>query len=132
MTYMMKRMRPQKHDAIDAPLVKETVDMFLSRGGTITRCAPRTASAEVMYTATIAVDGYELPVMPTADAEYLPNFVCDVHTYDIAQRDSLTVHDDGTASMMRRDAELASTPTTQWHTIQRRRASREGADSMEE
>lgn len=106
--------------------------MFLSRGGTITYCAPRRASAESMYTATIAVDGYELPVMPTADPEYLPNFVCDVQTYDIAQRDVLSMHDDGTAAMMQRDAELAAAPTTQWHTIQRRVAVREGADSMEE
>lgn len=126
---MMKRRSAM---SADTPVVKETVDMFLSRGGTITRCPSRRAIGSTMYTSVLAIDGYELPLMTTATPEYLPNFVCDVNTYDTAQEHPMSPHDDGTALLVREDAARAAKPSTDWATTVAARYRREDSDSMED
>lgn len=125
-------MRVKQSALSDAPIVVETVEMFLARGGTITKCPPRAAGNIPMYVPTISVDGYDLPVTSAVAPEYVPNFVRDLSTYDSAQSDPVTINDDGSDSVMREDARRSVRPTTDWAERDRRDRSREGADTMEE
>jgi len=115
----------------DAAVVKETVDMFLARGGQITRCPPRPAQGTTMYATAIVVDGYTLPISTPAN-EYLPNFVRDLTTYDIAQATRLSSHDDGSVSVVRDDAARCLQATMGWREHRTRTQPQEDRDTMEE
>lgn len=117
--------------ALDAEIIIETPDMFLARGGCITKCPPKTAQAPMMYTPVIAVDGYTVPLGTVAD-EYIPNFVRDISTYDIAQDDPVTVEDDGSASVVREDLERNMRSTVSWRNRVNYVLRHEDADVMEE
>lgn len=117
--------------SVDVAITVETVDMFLSRGGTITKCPPKMAADGSVYTPTVMVDGYELPMVTTPGNEYVPNFVRDLETYDTAQQKYLSVEDDGSASMLREHVRREAAPTVSWHTRNVMRAGREGSDIME-
>lgn len=109
----------------------ETVEMFLARGGTITKCPTRNAANESVYTPTVVVDGYELPMTTTPGNEYVPNFVRDLDTYDTAQQKYLSVEDDGSAPMLRDYVKREVSSTVAWHSRNVSRSAREGADYME-
>lgn len=130
---MMRQFTLRRESAplADAPVRKETVEMFLARGGRITQCPSKPATGALMYAPVIAVDGYTLPI-GTAGHEYLPNFVRDLPTYDIAQADRLTNVDDGSVSVVREDLARSVRSTTAWHERQQYMARREDADIMEE
>lgn len=115
----------------DAPIIRETVEMFLARGGHVTKCPPKIAQGAIMYAPVIAVDGHILPVMSTGN-EYLPNFVRDLSTYDTAQQDSVTPEDDGTASIVREDLSRTMRPAVAWRDRINHTLRREDADIMEE
>lgn len=115
----------------DQPVVKETVEMFLARGGRITHCPTKPAQGAMMYTPTIAVDGHEIPV-GVHNHEYLPNFVRDLPTYDKAQQEVVTTEDDGTASLVRQDLHHSMRPTIEWRDRHNRTLRRDDTDVMEE
>ncbi len=116
---------------LDRPYTKETPEDFLSRGGKITKCPPRMASATSMYTPSIVVDGYELPIH-LGSYEYLPNFVRDLDTYDVAQADPVTPLDDGSTHSVHSDEQRALRANLEWHEKQYQQNRREGSDLMEE
>lgn len=116
---------------LDAPIVKETVEMFLARGGQITHCPPKTAHGALMYAPVIAVDGHTLPV-GTSGNEYLPNFVRDLSTYDTAQQEPVSAEDDGSMSVVREDAARSVRPDVAWRDRWNQTLRREDADIMEE
>ena len=115
----------------DGPIVKETVEMFVARGGHITKCESRPAQGAMMYAPTIAVDGYTIPI-GTSGNEYLPNFVRDLSTYDTAQNDPVTAEDDGSASVVREDLAHGMRPDVSWRDRFNHTLRREDADIMEE
>lgn len=117
--------------AVDNPFTRETVEQYLARGGTIRKCAPSPALGAPMYTPIIAIDGYQLPVSMGAP-EYVPNFVCDLSTYDEAQRDRVSMDDDGSRAMMREDEERSMRTNVSWRATYNTRCARDGADVMEE
>lgn len=108
----------------------ETIEQFLSRGGSITYCPPRPASGSMAYAPVIAVDGYELPT-GTGGNEYLPNYVRDVESYDSAQSEQLTVMDDGVDALVRADVSRTTSYLVSSHLQSQQRARRDGADGME-
>lgn len=117
--------------SLDTSPTVETVEQFLARGGRIQKCAPNVARGPSMYTPTIAIDGYELPVN-IGTPEYIPNFVRDLTTYDEAQRDCVSMVDDGSVSVVRDDVSRVMRPSMRWRTTYNARCAREGADVMEE
>lgn len=119
------------HTGTDSAFTKETPEQFLARGGAITRCPPRHAHADTMYTPAIAVDGHYLPVA-IGSAEYVPNFVRDLDTYNTAQKDPVSNHDDGSVSLVRADERHAIHPNVSFQYRLNERSRREGADVMEE
>lgn len=114
----------------DARITKETPEQFLARGGKIQVCPPKVAIGAAMYTPMIAIDEYHVPVA-IGSPEYVPNFVKDLSSYTVAQRDSVTNLDDGSVSIIRQDEQHAMHPTVSWRQQSRHAAHREGADIME-
>lgn len=82
-----------------------------------------------MYSQTLTIDGIEVPVGPGGQ-EYVPNFVRDIKTYDIAQQDPVTAQDDGSHSIARADARRAVGSMVNWRERVRRQV-RDGSDNME-
>ena len=117
--------------SVDAPIVRETVAMFLARGGHITKCPPKMAHGAMMYAPVIAVDGHTI-ALGTSGNEYVPNFVRDLSTYDTAQNDPVTVEDDGSSSMVREDLAHQMRPNVEWRERMNHTLRREDADIMEE
>ena len=128
---MTPRTRRKQVDNLDQPFTKETPEDFLARGGRITKCPPRIAIGPSMYTPSIMVDGYELPIS-LGSYEYLPNFVRDLNTYDVAQADQVTPLDDGSTGVVRLDERRAMRANLEWHKKQNQQNTREGSDTMEE
>lgn len=85
-----------------------------------------------MYTPSIAVDGYTIPVGVTGGNEYLPNYVRDLSTYDAAQNDPITAEDDGSASIVRADLAHGMRPDVGWRDRFNHTLRRDDADIMEE
>lgn len=133
MIVMMKHTLPRRSSvpSVDAPVVRETVEMFLARGGRITKCPTKTAQGALMYAPVIAVDGHTLP-LGTVGNEYLPNFVRDLNTYDIAQDDRVSVTDDGSAHVVREDAVRSMRASVQWRDRWVQTLRRDDADIMED
>lgn len=128
----MKSVKFSRRANVDAPIVVETVEMYLARGGQITKCPPKSAENMPMYVPCISVEGYHLPLNVTIGAEYLPNFVNDVTTYDRAQSEQVTAVDDGSVELVRDDERRSIRPTIDWVETRVKRNGREGADMMEE
>lgn len=125
-------MKLSKSRSVDGPIVVETVQQFLERGGKITQCPPRRAQGASMYAQVIAVDGYELPVLGATPVEYVPNFVKDSMTYDIAQQDIMSPLHDGTTQVMRDDERVTARNIIRERNSQVLSQTREGCDGMEE
>lgn len=117
--------------SVDAPIEKETVEMFLARGGSITRCPSKPALGPMMYTPTIMVDGHTLPI-GTVGHDYIPNFVRDLASYDIAQSEVLTPEQDGSAMVVRHDARRSAAPAVAWREAHIQSRRREDDDLLEQ
>jgi len=129
----MKHTAPQHviSSSADTPIVRETVEMFLARGGCITKCPPMPAQGASMYVPVIAIDGHTLPVLGAGN-EYLPNFVRDLTTYDTAQRDPVTPNDDGSSAIVREDLSSSMRHIITWRDRINYTLRREDTDIMEE
>ena len=85
----------------------ETVEQFLARGGAIQKCPPRAASG-VPPSSMVYVDGQGIPIS-SSPSEYVPAFVRDLPTYDLAQDERATPTDDGTEAIWK-EYEQSSVP----------------------
>lgn len=83
-----------------------------------------------MCTPTISVDGHTLPIA-IGSAEYVPNFVCDLQTYDYAQTDPVAATHDGSLAAVRVDEQRHTASTRNWASPLTHGTTRDDADTME-